>query len=406
MMRRVGYSAWKWIDVVEQRCARHRGAVKLVAGGVAFALLTAGIFWYQFHRIQVGDNAPRWDQLRWGYLLLILLCLPIETIAAAVRTSVVCRTLQPGVRLWTCIKADWANVALNMLTPSHLGGGPGQIYIMNRDSVSVGTALTISLMSFVGTMVGLLGMGLYTLLISDFEQMRPLSVASVWTLTAMATVMVLAARWPGSFRVVLAGMSRTLWRARGGHHPLYDWWPPGNAQTGPAVDRMGRLPGKLVNLIYTYRDEVGRFLRVGKASFVWVCLLSLAFLFSRVLLAYLCVRFLGIETSTLHHMMEIQMVMIFLVFFAPTPGGAGLAEGASLSLMADIVPVGFAPYYNLLWRFSTAYLAAIAGLVCLSRALLQDAQQAIHSRRRTESSLQSRSVARAAEVVVNKPTIG
>ena len=69
------------------------------------------------------------------------------------------------------------------------------------------------------------------------------------------------------------------------------------------------------------------------------------------------------------------MALIFLVFFAPTPGSAGVAEGASLSLMAEIVPAGFAPYYNLLWRLSTAYLAALAGLFCLLRAALEDARR-------------------------------
>ncbi len=357
------------------------GRVQLIGGGVAFILLTVGIFWYQFYRIQAGDEAPRWDRLRWGYLLLILFCLPIETLAAGVRTWVVSRTLQPSVRLWTCIKAEWVNVALNTLTPSHSGGGPGQIYMFNREGVSVGAALSMSLLSFVGTVVGLLLMGLYSLLVSGINDTGRLFVAAVWSLTFISAAMLLAAIWPGLFRVALAGISRAFWRVRGGHGPLHDWWPPGEARTVPAVDRMGRLTAKLVDIIYTYRDDVGRFVRVGKGSFVWVCLLSLVFLFSRSLLAYLSVRFLGIETSTLRHILEIQMALIFLIFFAPTPGGAGMAEGASLSVMAEIVPIGFAPYYNLLWRFSTAYLGAIAGLFCLARALLQDAHNVIHRRR-------------------------
>ena len=66
------------------------------------------------------------------------------------------------------------------------------------------------------------------------------------------------------------------------------------------------------------------------------------------------------------------MALIFLVFFAPTPGGAGIAEGASLSIMANIVPPGTAPYYNLLWRFSTCYLTAVAGFLCVGRVLARD----------------------------------
>ncbi len=364
--------------------ARKFGGGKLVAGGAAFALLTVGIFWYQFHRMEAGDAAPHWAELRWEYLILILLLLPVETLAAGVRMWLVCRTLQPGVRLWTCIRAEWANVAISILTPSQSDGGPGQIYILNRAGASVGTALTICLLSFVGTMVGLLGLGLYCLLVSGIEDMGPLFIAAVWSLTAISAAMILAAIWPGLFRVVLAGGSRALWRLRGGRHPLHDWWPPGERPAGSPVDRMDRWMAKLVDIIYTYRDDVGRFLRLGKGAFACGCLLSLLFLFSRSLLAYLCVRFLGIEASTLRHIVEIQMGLIFLVFFAPTPGGAGVAEGASLSIMAEIVPMGFAPYYNLLWRFSTAYLAAIAGVFCLLRALLEDARKVVGRRRQPE----------------------
>jgi uncharacterized membrane protein YbhN (UPF0104 family) len=144
-------------------------------------------------------------------------------------------------------------------------------------------------------------------------------------------------------------------------------------RTGPAVDRMDAWTARLVDLLYTYREDVGRFLRRGKGCFVAVCLLSVSFLLARALMPYLCARFLGVEGGTLRHVLEVQMALIFLVFFAPTPGGAGIAEAASLSIMGAIVPPGIAPHYNLLWRVSTAYLAALAGFFCLGRTVVQGA---------------------------------
>ncbi len=257
--------------------------------GIAFLALTVGIFWYQFSRIQPGDASARWDQLRWGYLALILLCLPVETVASALRIWLLCKVLQPGVGLWTCIKAEWANVALSVLTPSQSGGGPGQIYILNRGGASVGTALTISLLSFVGTMVGLLGMGLYSLLGSGTGATGPLFAGAVGTLTAISSAMLLAAVWPGLFREALGLLSRALCGLGEREDRLEDWWPPREPRVGPPVDRMSRLAARLADLVYSYRDDVRRFLRVGKASFVGVCLLSLVFLVSRALMAVLCV---------------------------------------------------------------------------------------------------------------------
>src|SRR5215467_458356 len=265
---------------------------RLAAGGLAFALLTIGIFWYQFHLIRAGDAGPQWDRLHWGYFPLILLCLPVENLASAIRTWIVYRTLQPGIGLWTCLKAEWVNVAMNTLTPSHLGGGPGQIYIFSREGVPLGRALTASLLSFVGTMVGLLCLGLYSLAFPATDAMRPLFETTVWTLIAMSGAMTLGAVWPGGIRRVLRALSRAAGRLGLRRRTLEDWWPPHTARTGPPADRVGPLTARLLDLVYTYRDDVERFVRVGWRSFGWVCLLGLAFLVARAVLAYLWIRFL------------------------------------------------------------------------------------------------------------------
>jgi glycosyltransferase 2 family protein len=354
--------------------------VRLLAGGLAFAVLTGGIFWYQLHRIPAGEAGVEWSGLRWSVLPLLLLCIPIETVACALRIWLLARVLQPGLSFWTCVKSEWANVAIAMLTPSQSGGGPGQIYILARGGARVGTALTISLLSFLGTMVGLLGMGLYSLLVTGMAATGPLFLAAVWSLIAIAAAMALGASCPGLFRVALAALSRALHRLGPDRFPLGEWWPPAAARGGPAPARMTPLAARLADLVYTYRDDVRRFLKVGKASFGWVCLLSLVFLLARCLLPYLCLRFLGLDAG-LGRVVELQMALIFLVFFAPTPGGAGVAEAASLSIMDELVPVGLAPAYTLLWRFSTLYVGAIAGLVCLGAAMLADARRSLRSAR-------------------------
>jgi uncharacterized protein (TIRG00374 family) len=264
-----------------------------------------------------------------------------------------------------------------MLTPSQSGGGPGEIYLLSRGGASVGTALTVCLLSFVGTMVGLLCMGLYSLLVSGLAHAGPLFAAATWTIVSISAAMVLAALWPGFFRFALVALSQTIsCKARIRPH-AGDCRLNGEARTRSAVNRVNVLTAKLVDIIYTYRDDVRRFLRTGKTTFAWVCLLSLAFLCSRALIPYLCLRFLGVNTSRFRQVVEAQVALIFLVFFAPTPGGAGVAEAVSLSIMDVYVPVGFVPYYTLLWRFLTLYLTAFAGLFCLAHALIKDGRQVV-----------------------------
>jgi uncharacterized membrane protein YbhN (UPF0104 family) len=348
---------------------------QIVWGGVAFLALTVGVFWWLFDRVPDGQPRLTLADLDWRYLPLLLLVLPVETVTSAARIWLICRVLHPGVPFGTCVRSELANVAIATLTPSQSGGGPGQIYVLRRDGgVSVGTGLTATLLSFMGTMVGLLLLGLYSLASGSAASGRSF-LAPVWTLTAIAGVLLLGAAWPDAVRVVLAALARIVWRALGRPDALHDWWPPGAGRTGAAIDRMDRTTAWLVDLLYAYRDDVRRFLRHGKACFGAVCLLSLAFLLARALMPYLCARFLGVEGGSLRQIVNSQVALIFLVFFAPTPGGAGVAEGASLWLMADIVPPGVAPYYNLLWRASTVYLAAFAGALCLSSGLARDVRE-------------------------------
>lgn len=350
---------------------------RLAVGAVGFVLLTSGVFWYQFSRVPGSVDAPTWGDLHWGYLALILLCLPIESVTCGLRTWAMTRVLQPSVRLWSCIEAEWANVAISTLTPTQSWGGPGQIYVLSRGGASVGTALTIMLLSCIATLVALFVLALYLFLVANTTGAWPVFLTIMWSFLGIGSAMAIVAMWPRPFRATLAALSRAVWRLRGRRRPLVEWRHPDDGQDAPAVDRMGPLTAKLVDLICVYRADVSRFLRQGKAIFFGVCLLSLPFPISRAVLAFLCVRFLGIDASDFRQILEMQLILILLEFFAPSPGGAGIMEIASMTVMRAVVSTGYTPYYNLLWRSSTLYLPAIAGFVCLAVSLFQDTRRAI-----------------------------
>ena len=345
---------------------------RLTIGGCIFILLTVAVFSYQFYQTQAGDDLPRLNQLRWIYLVLILCFLPLETFVLGFRMWIMCRVLQPGISFWTCFEADLASSGIALLTPSQIGGGPGQIYILNRGGARLGTALNASLIAFIGTMLSLLGCGLYALFVSDVGHTGAMFAGAVIILGIISAAMVFFGLCPGFFRAVIAVVSRLIWRIRGENYPLKDWWPPDHSRIGSPADRMDWFSCQLADLVYTFQTDLRQYLQRGKMSFVLVCLLSLMFLVSRCLLAYFCVRFLGIEVSTIGIILGNQIALLFLTYLSPTPGNAGVAEGASAWIMENIVPIGFAPYYNLLWRFSTVYIAATAGIVLLIHRIMLD----------------------------------
>jgi len=351
------------------------GVYKLVCGGLIFIGLTVGIFWYQFSEIPAGNRPPIWNQLQWRYLFWLLLILPIDTFAAGLRIWVIGRVLQPGVSLWTCLKAEWANLGLAMLTPSQTGGGFGQIYMLSRGGLELGTALTVSLISFLGSMVVLLFMGIYSLLIAKVDHLVVFFQGALFIFFLIFALLIFVLCWPGSLRFVISGICRGLQKICTRKYAQENISLPQNSRIERLTNHLHNFSEKLIDLCHMHQANMRRLFSQNKISFLWVCLLSLVFILARSIMAFLCLRFLGIEASSLGDVLETQLNLIFLIYFAPTPGSSGLAEGASMLMMDSTIPTGLAAYYNLLWRSSTLYLPAIAGLLFLSWTIIHDARK-------------------------------
>ena len=359
------------------------GIYRLICGGLIFIGLTVGIFWHQFSEIPVGQRPPIWDHLQWRYLFWLLIFLPVETFAAGLRIWVIGRALQPGVSLWTCLKAEWANLGLAMLTPSQTGGGFGQIYMLNRGGMKLGTALTVSLISFLGSMVVLLFIGIHSLLIAKIDHLVVFFQGALLIFLIVFAVVILAVCWPGSLRTVISGICSGIQKIVDIKHSHKNIDLPQDSYIRRFTHQLHNFSEKLIDLCYMHQVNMRRFFSQDKVSFVWVCFLSMVFMLSRSMMAFLCLRFLGIQASSLWSVIETQLSLIFLIYFAPTPGSSGLAEGASMLLMDGAMSAGFVPYYNLLWRCTTLYLPAIAGLIFMLWAILHDASRAVgHSSRK------------------------
>lgn len=85
-----------------------------------------------------------------------------------------------------------------------------------------------------------------------------------------------------------------------------------------------------------------------------VGLTSLAFA-NRLLAAYVVLRMLGIHAPFVDVLL-LQTLIVFLLYFAPTPGGSGIAELVSAAVMSIYVPRELTPSYVLLWRIMVSYL--------------------------------------------------
>lgn len=124
-----------------------------------------------------------------------------------------------------------------------------------------------------------------------------------------------------------------------------------------------RLPGRWrLQLMKVYRDMRAALAMLGRSpgqvagAFVESAA-SLLLLYAMVPLLFLG---LGVELSLAQAMGRLIFLNL-LLYFAPTPGGAGVAEGLFISCFTSLAPMGAVGIVVVAWRIFAEYLPACIG---------------------------------------------
>ena len=73
------------------------------------------------------------------------------------------------------------------------------------------------------------------------------------------------------------------------------------------------------------------------------------------------------------------MLIIFFLYFAPTPGASLIAETGMSAVMSLIVPAYALSVFTVMWRFFTTYFGVLLGSLVLLRILTHSAPIAAKS---------------------------
>lgn len=346
---------------------RHRTGWRLALGAVGFVAVTGAVLVWQFRGIPPDATLPTWAGLRWAWLPLLLGAPALDVWMAGLRIQIACKAAGKPVTLWTAVKAELATAGLSILTPSQSGGGLGQILVLRHAGVGVGTAVAVSFVGFAGSVLVLMAVGFYALQVPSSGMTVTVFRAAFGTFGAVVALMAASILWIGAFRRAVGAISRAWWRLRGRGHGLVTW----QAEDGAEGEEMGAMAARLVDGATAYRRDLIAFLKHGRMAFVWVCVTTFFYFLGKALTALAVLRFLGVDDVPVVVVLQAQAVILFLTYFAPTPGAAGFAEGASITLMGGALTAGFLPVYNVLWRTMSVYVQAVVGLSILAGLALR-----------------------------------
>lgn len=289
-------------------------------------------------------------------------------VLAAAAALLVCYFAADGLRLHYTLRAlgqrvparDMArlvfiNIFVSNITPLATGGGLVQVWYLRRRGVPLGTATGATTIRTVLALLFIFGAA-------------PLALLGLESLQGLPVLRRLAPVLSAFIVLYLAAFALILLRPR--------WLLPPLEAVPCLLARLHLLGARraarwryhLRRELLRFARSFGRYLR-GPRRYVLLSVLStVLFLLSLFSFPALLMWALG-YTVDYPRVLGLVAFTTFLMYFAPTPGAAGIAEGVFARLFAMLVSGPHLLLITVAWRFLTIYIGVLIGMVLLQLEL-------------------------------------
>ncbi|MDO9527897.1 MAG: lysylphosphatidylglycerol synthase transmembrane domain-containing protein [Syntrophales bacterium] len=285
----------------------------------------------------------------------LVVLLALYYLADGLRLYSVIRAMGFHIAFPYILKLVFVNIFVSNVTPLATGGGVVQIYFLKKRGMTIGEATAVtSIRTILAALI------LFTL--------TPIIIWAEPNMFRMFSHRNLLYGITGFSCVYLTVFWIILFRIRVIKRWLFWGFRLLNTLKIVSRSRSRSLFLKVSHELDLLSDGFKRYFRGDPGwaalSVVFTALfLLLLFSFSVVL-----VRALGYETPVLT-VMAFQVVVTFFMYFAPTPGAAGVAEGGYGLLFAQLVQKQDITLLTLSWRFLTIYIGVVIGIVVIYREI-------------------------------------
>jgi hypothetical protein len=326
-----------------------------VVGSLIFLGL-AGLTFYVIFRQSGGVRGLLlWEFISWTHAGILLGLVTALYAFDGLRLLFVFKTIGQDVSYRLMIRLVFINIFASGVTPLATGGGFAQIYFLGRNEVPLGVAtaattirtVLASLMIFVSVPIILVSeKGVNSILPVRHGTLFALLLILFYGLIIFGIIRYRAAviRLIGA----LVGLLQRMHLVR-----------PARA------DRMKEFIEKEV----THFTTSLRSFQEGQKLYRFFSILSAAV----YLLLLFSVPFVLLEIMNQHvhwgTVISLQVLITFLLYFTPTPGGSGVAEGGFALIFAHFISHAYVASLTFYWRFLTVYLGMIIGLYMFYREI-------------------------------------
>ena len=327
-------------------------------GVVIFVVISIIAFTGIFLYTNTGAALEVWSSIKWFYLLIGLLFIAVDLYLGGLRNHIFVNEFVPGISQMVSIRANLANIFMGAVTPSQSGGGPAQWYILYRSGVKIPDIIGVSFYNWISTVVFFPLTGAFAIYIlkdktpDGFVLYLTQFAFSIFTTILVVVIVGLFA--PQAFSYVISILVRLI-GIFNGHAAKYV-----DKKANHGLDKLIEYRNRYVGLIVKKP-------RLMVYSFVLTILLY----FNKYALAYILVLGFGIQAD-FWSIIAIQALVYLLLYFAPSPGGSGIAEVSISALMASVIAEEYVASFTLLYRSFLVFIPAMIGSYVILKQLSKE----------------------------------
>ncbi len=327
-------------------------------GIVYFVGISIIAFTALFLYTNTGNTLKVWGQIKPQYLLIAVVILFNDLLLGGWRNHLFVQELYPNVSQWVSFRANLANIFMGAVTPSQSGGGLAQLYIYYKNGVSFADAITISFISWLATLIFFpISGALAYWIIQDRMSTTFLTQLAQFGFSLFAILFVIiftALFFPKFIGWLIVRLSSLVGL-------FSEKWQ----------EKLTHLGEKTKVTLVDYRNKCIKLLS-GKPQLMLYCfLLTIILYFNKYVLAYFLVLAFGISAD-FWVIIAIQAVVYLLFYFAPSPGGSGIAELSMAGLMAGILSEDYLASFTLLQRSFLVFIPALIGAYVVLRQMKEE----------------------------------
>lgn len=322
-----------------------------------FLLISAAALYYINYLYSEGNNLNLIFSFPSSILISLAALLFFYFLFDGLRLYLVLKTLNAQISFWEIYKLVFINIFISNITPLATGGGVAQAYFLQRSGIPLGkSSAAVVIRTLLSASMLFLSVPLILLNNKNMISLLPGNYIFVYIIIFILLYLLTFYLLIFKNRLIMKCIYKILYFL--------------NSKHLLSKKRYRKILKYLFKHLKLFAEDLAFFIQGKKIYIIFSVFFTVLFLLAEFSFSYLLLIGLGYQISFIY-ILSLQILVVFIMYFSPTPGAAGIAEGGYSILFArfvaekDIFPLIF------YWRFFSKYIGIFFGVLIFFYMLIR-----------------------------------